>query len=276
MNSQRAVEEARRALDDVVREATEVSQHVAQLEQAAPTGLNEKLQAETYTPRSPRSAAVTLPAEQLREVFKRAEGWTPEHDQLSRRSNELRAQETELIRIRDAAVLAEQVAGDHARAAAIAARALDEESPLRPRWTPAAGAPPPTPANNATAAADRTAADHPWRSGLESPYRCPSRRLFRRLGRWSRSTGSDTPWDDRRPGRPLVGRDGSAPGFRCRAGPVRRLVGVHGDPQAQPSPVNGELQPFDPTWKPRGERQLSAVVAHATESGHQPQPRSGQ
>jgi hypothetical protein len=125
--SQRSADEARRALEEVVREATELANQVAQLEHG-PAGTDEKLQAETSHAAFAAFRRGDISAEQLREVFKRAEGWTPEHDQLSRRSNELRAQETELIRIRDSAVLAEQVSGDWARTAAITARSLDEEA----------------------------------------------------------------------------------------------------------------------------------------------------
>jgi uncharacterized coiled-coil DUF342 family protein len=127
VSAQRTADEARRAIEEVVREATDVSNQVAQLERAH-TGGQEKLQAETSHAAFAAYRRGDISAEQLREVFKRAEGWTPEHDRLSRRSNELRAQETELIRIRDAAILAEQVAGDEARTAAITARTLDEEA----------------------------------------------------------------------------------------------------------------------------------------------------
>jgi hypothetical protein len=127
VTTQLAADEARRALEDLLRESTEVSNQIAQLERA-PSDANEKLQAETSHAAFAAYRRGDISAEQLREVFKRAEGWTPEHDRLSRRTNELRAQETELIRIRDAAILAEQVAGDVARTAAITARSLDEEA----------------------------------------------------------------------------------------------------------------------------------------------------
>ena len=125
--AQRTADEARRAIEEVVREANDVANQVAQLDRA-PTDAQEKLQAETSHAAFAAYRRGDISAEQLREVFKRAEGWTPEHDRLSRLSNEMRAQETELIRIRDAAILAEQLAGDHARTAAIAARSLDEQA----------------------------------------------------------------------------------------------------------------------------------------------------
>jgi hypothetical protein len=127
VTTQLAADEARRALEDVLRETTEVSNQIAQLERT-PSDADEKLQAETSHAAFAAYRRGDISAEQLREVFKRAEGWTPEHDRLSHRSNELRAQETELIRIRDAGILAEQVAGDAARTAAITARSLDEEA----------------------------------------------------------------------------------------------------------------------------------------------------
>jgi hypothetical protein len=127
VSAQRSADEARRALEEVVREVTEVANQVADLDRA-PTDGQEQLQAETSHAAFAAYRRGDISAEQLREVFKRAEGWTPEHDRLSRLSNELRARETELIRTRDAAILAEQLAGDRARTAAIAARNLDVEA----------------------------------------------------------------------------------------------------------------------------------------------------
>src|SRR5690606_22738926 len=100
---------------------------IATLEQVA-ASTNEQLQAETTHAAFVAFRRGDITSEQLREVFSRAGGWTPEHDRLSRRSTELRAEEAEAIRARDAAVAAEQAAGERAHQAAMAARARDEEA----------------------------------------------------------------------------------------------------------------------------------------------------
>jgi hypothetical protein len=125
--AQRAADEARHAVEAVVQEAADVAAQVATLEQAG-TATNEALQAETTHAAFAAYRRGDITSEQLREVFSRAGGWTPEHDRLSRRSTELRQAETEALRTRDAAVAAEHAAGERAHQAAITARARDDEA----------------------------------------------------------------------------------------------------------------------------------------------------
>ena len=110
----------------LVREASEISAEVAVLERTATAGGDERLQAETSHAAFAAFRRGDISAEQLREVFKRAEGWSPEHDRLSKRTNELRTEEADAARARDAAERAEQQAAERARQAAITARALDD------------------------------------------------------------------------------------------------------------------------------------------------------
>jgi hypothetical protein len=127
VTAQRAADEARRAHEAIVRESTEIAGQMASLERTT-TEVPESLQAETSHAAFAAYRRGDITSEQLREVFKRAEGWTPEHDRVSRRANELRAEEADALRTRDAAIVAEQAAGDRARTAAIAARNLDEQA----------------------------------------------------------------------------------------------------------------------------------------------------
>jgi hypothetical protein len=123
--AQRTADEARRVHDNVAREAAHVNTQLAGLERVAP---DSGLQAETSHAAFAAYRRGDISAEQLREVFRRAEGWTPEHDRLSRRATELRAEEADTLRARDAAVAAEDAAAEQARITAVSARALDDES----------------------------------------------------------------------------------------------------------------------------------------------------
>ncbi len=125
--AQRNADEVRGAHDAVVREAAEIAAQIAHLERTAVES-QPQLQAETTHAAFAAYRRGDITSEQLREVFRRAEGWTPEHDRLSRRSTELRAEEAEAIRARDGALLAEQGAAERAHIAAISARALDDEA----------------------------------------------------------------------------------------------------------------------------------------------------
>ena len=127
VTAQRTADDARHAVEAVVAEAADVAAQVATLEQAG-TVTNEALQAETTHAAFAAYRRGDITSEQLREVFSRAGGWTPEHDRLSRRSTELRQAETEALRTRDAAVAAENAAGERAHVAAITARARDDEA----------------------------------------------------------------------------------------------------------------------------------------------------
>lgn len=124
--AQRAADEARRALQAIVQEAADISAQIATLERTTPH--NEKLQQETSHAAFAAYRRGDITSEQLREVFKRNEGWTPEHDRLSKRVAELKAEEADVTRLRDSAVLAEETAGERARLTAVSARALDDEA----------------------------------------------------------------------------------------------------------------------------------------------------
>ncbi len=125
--AQRAADDSRRALLAVIREAAEIGNQMAGMERVT-TDDQQRLQHETTHAAFAAYRRGDITSDQLREVFKRAEGWTPEHDRLSQRATELRAEEAELTRVRDAAVLAEETAGERARSTAVSARALDEQS----------------------------------------------------------------------------------------------------------------------------------------------------
>jgi hypothetical protein len=127
ITAQREADEARRHHEEVTREAVEVAAQVTALE---PTGgqENPKLQAETSHAAFAAYRRGDITSDQLREVFRRAEGWTPEHDRVSKRATELRAEEAEAVRVRDAALQHEQACAEHARIAALSARALDEKA----------------------------------------------------------------------------------------------------------------------------------------------------
>jgi hypothetical protein len=122
-----AADEARGACEAIAREMADVSAQIANLERV-PTGDEERLQAETSHAAFAAYRRGDISSEQLREVFKRAEGWTPEHDRLSRRANELRTEEAEAQRTRDTAVQALQAAGEQARTATISAQELDRDA----------------------------------------------------------------------------------------------------------------------------------------------------
>jgi hypothetical protein len=127
LTAQFAADEARRACDLISRQLAEVAAETAALDRSgAPS--SEKLQAETSHAAFAAYRRGDISSEQLREVFKRAEGWTPEHDRLSRRTTELRSEETEAIRRRESAQQAVEEASERARAAAITARALDDQA----------------------------------------------------------------------------------------------------------------------------------------------------
>jgi hypothetical protein len=126
--AQRAADEARRALQQAVRDSAELATQLSGLEKTALTPQQQQLQTEVRDAAFAAYRRGDISSDQMREVFKRAEGWTPEHDRLSRRATEVRAEETELTRLRDNAVLAEETAAERARTTANAARSLDEQS----------------------------------------------------------------------------------------------------------------------------------------------------
>jgi hypothetical protein len=126
--AQRAADEARRAVQQLARESADLATQLANLEKTALTPEQQQLQSQVRDAAFAAYRRGDISSDQMREVFKRAEGWTPEHDRLSRRATELRAEEVELTRVRDNAVLAEETAAEQARTAANTARTLDEQS----------------------------------------------------------------------------------------------------------------------------------------------------
>jgi hypothetical protein len=122
----RAAEEARRAHEALVREAAEVASEIALLDKMGPTPGSEKLQQETSHAAFSAFRRGDISSEQLREVFRRAEGWTPEHDRLAKRSTELRGEEADAARARIDAERVERNAAEGARLAAVTARAMDD------------------------------------------------------------------------------------------------------------------------------------------------------
>jgi hypothetical protein len=125
--AQREADEARQGYDALAQEAADIAAQVASLERVPSEG-QQRLERETTHAAFAAYRRGDISSEQLREVFRRAEGWTPEHDRLSRRSTELRTEEAEAQRVRDAAIAAEAAAAERARGTAISARALDGEA----------------------------------------------------------------------------------------------------------------------------------------------------
>ncbi len=122
----RAAQDARRAHEALVREAAEIASEIAALERMGPTPGNEKLQQETSHAAFSAFRRGDISSEQLREVFRRAEGWTPEHDRLAKRSADLRGEEADAARARIDAERVEQNAAESARLAVVTARAMDD------------------------------------------------------------------------------------------------------------------------------------------------------
>jgi hypothetical protein len=116
---------SRAAHEAVVRETAEVAAELSRLEKLGPQLVDERTQQETSHAAFVAFRRGDISAEQLREVFKRAEGWTPEHDRLTRRSTELRTEEANAARARIEAERAEPGAAQRARAAHAAAATLE-------------------------------------------------------------------------------------------------------------------------------------------------------
>jgi hypothetical protein len=125
--AQRTSDEARRAYDTAIVEANDLAAQLAAVEKVTDPGAQHLQQATTHAAFAAYRRG-DISAEQLREVFKRAEGWTPEHDQMSRRVADLRGHEQELARARDAAQVAEAAAAGRAHTTAGLAHALEEQA----------------------------------------------------------------------------------------------------------------------------------------------------
>ncbi len=133
--AQRDADEARRAHQRVSHEVGEIAARLADLDREPSTGATSGsgpgsgpgLEETTHAAFAAYRRG-DLTSDELREVFRRAEGWTPDHDRFSRRVTELRAEETDLARTRDSAVLREEVSSERARDAALAAHTLQERA----------------------------------------------------------------------------------------------------------------------------------------------------
>jgi hypothetical protein len=109
----------------MVREAAGVAAELARLEKLGPRVVDERTQQETSHAAFVAFRRGDISADQLREVFKRAEGWTPEHDRLTRRSAELRTGEGAVARARIDAERGVPAAAERARAARASADTLE-------------------------------------------------------------------------------------------------------------------------------------------------------
>jgi hypothetical protein len=121
----KAAQDAKAAHEALVQEAAQVTADLARLEKA-PKQVDGRLQQETSHAAYLSFRRGDINADELREVFRRAEGWTPEHERLTKRSTELRLEETAAAKARIAAERAVKPAQDKARTALPAAQAAAE------------------------------------------------------------------------------------------------------------------------------------------------------
>ena len=126
--AQRTAAEVRQAHATLAAEAAHLAAQVAELDKGPSNQAQQQLEKETTHAAFAAYRRGDISSEQLREVFRRAEGWTPEHDRISRRSTELRTEEADALRAREAAEQAEVAAADRARLAAVSANALNDEA----------------------------------------------------------------------------------------------------------------------------------------------------
>jgi hypothetical protein len=108
-----------------MRESAEVAAELSRLDKLGPQVVNEQVQQQTSHAAFVAFRRGDISAEQLREVFKRAEGWTPEHDRLTKRSTDLRAEEATAARARIDAEKAQAPAAERARSARATATAME-------------------------------------------------------------------------------------------------------------------------------------------------------
>jgi hypothetical protein len=121
----KAAGDARAAHESVVRESAEVAAELSRLEKLGPQIVDERVQQETSHAAFVAFRRGDISAEQLREVFKRAEGWTPEHDRLTKRTTDLRGEEAATARARIEAERGVPAAAERARAARATANTLE-------------------------------------------------------------------------------------------------------------------------------------------------------
>jgi hypothetical protein len=122
---QRAAD-AKAAHEAIIQEAATVAAEISRLEKLGPQVVNEAVQQQTSHAAYEAFKRGDITAEQLREVFKRAEGWTPEHDRLTQRRTDLRADEATTAKARIAGERAVPAAAERARTARATADALEK------------------------------------------------------------------------------------------------------------------------------------------------------
>jgi hypothetical protein len=123
--AQKAVQDTKDAHESVLRASSEVAAELARLEAIGPQIVDERLQQETSHAAYLSFRRGDISAEQLREVFRRAEGWTPEHDRLTQRKADLRDGEGATAKARIEAERALPAAAEKARQARVVADALE-------------------------------------------------------------------------------------------------------------------------------------------------------
>jgi hypothetical protein len=125
--AQRLREEAQLARDTANREAG-VAERAAAAAERHRSEDEQRMEKETTHAAFAAFRRGDISADELREVFRRAEGWSPERENMIRSATRLRTAEAEAQRELDLAGTAERVAAERARVAAVSARALEEEA----------------------------------------------------------------------------------------------------------------------------------------------------
>jgi hypothetical protein len=129
--ARRAREEAQDARNSATAKASELSHAVAEEAQRL---AEHRVEVDPAVERMTTHAAFAayrrgdITADQLREVFRKAEGWTPQQDQLTHSAAQTRAEETDAQRALDAALAAEQVAEEEMHRAVALAQTADDEA----------------------------------------------------------------------------------------------------------------------------------------------------
>jgi chromosome segregation protein len=121
----RAAQQAKEAHEAVLRETAEVATGLSRLEKLGPQIVSDRVQQETSHAAFLAFRRGDITADQLREVFKRAEGWTPEHDRLTKRTADLRTEEAATARARIEAERAVPAAAERARTDRLTANSLE-------------------------------------------------------------------------------------------------------------------------------------------------------
>jgi chromosome segregation ATPase len=129
--ARRSREQAQDSRDAATAKASELSHAVAE---EAKRLAEHRVEVDPAVERMTTHAAFAayrrgdITADQLREVFRKAEGWTPQQDQLTHTAAQTRVEETDAQRVLDAALAAELVAEEELQRAAAQAQTADEEA----------------------------------------------------------------------------------------------------------------------------------------------------